>query len=221
MKCIRHFSFLLVAFSLVFVTQAIGQFGVPDVVKSDTKAIDEIKKEQDHLVQSYMAYALEMTEAQMYMAEAFGLADEAGKLKSLKEKLAKKKGLNKDEIEKQRALSAEVQGKIDKKIAADTAPSEEGKKLFAKSLPPYINSAKKAKKTSEQAEKSLKKAKKALESASALDKAKITESSDLITFLAPKIPEDAAVMATTGSKYVTFAQKHGIEVPDNAMDAFK
>ena len=221
MKCIRHFSFLLVVLSFTFGTQAIGQFGIPDVPKSDSKTIDEIKKEQDHLVQSYMAYALEMTEAQMYMAEAFGLADEAGKLKSLKEKLKKNSNLDKGEIEKQRALNKEVQGKIDEKIAADTVPSEEGKKLFAMSLPPYINSAKKAKKTSEQAEKSLKKAKKALESASALDKAKITESSDLITFLAPKIPGDAAVMATTGSKYISFAQKHGIEVPDNAMDAFK
>ena len=221
MKCIRHFSFLLVVFSFVFGTQVFGQFGIPDVPKSDSKAIDDIKKEQDHLVQSYMDYAQEMTEAQMYMAEAFGLADCAGKLKSLKEKLTKNKALNKEEIEKQRALNAEVQGKIDEKIAADTAPSEEGKKLFAKSLPPYINSAKKAKKTSDQAEKSMNKAKKALEKASALDKAKITESSDLITFLAPKIPGDAAVMATTGSKYVSFAQKHGIEVPDNAMDAFK
>ena len=219
----KNHRFLNLSFVLVFIfaVQGFSQFGVPDVPKSDTKMIKEIEKEQQHLVQAYMAYSREMTESQMYMAEAFDMKDEAGKLKALKEKLDKKELLNKSEIEKQRQLNATVQEKLDKKIAADAAPSEEGKKLFSKSLPPYINSAKKAKKTGEEAEKSLKKAQKALESASALDKAKVTEASDLITFLAPKIPGDATTMTSTGSKYVSFAQKHGIQVPANAMDAFK
>ena len=135
--------------------------------------------------------------------------------------LSADKSMSKDDMEKQRVLNSKVQKKIDEKMTADAALSDDSNTLFSKSLPPYINSVKNAKKTAEQAEKTLKKTQKALESASALDKAKITEASEMITFLAPKIPEDAAVMTSTGTKYVSFAEKHGVEVPANAMDAFK
>lgn len=221
MKINRHFSTLLFIACLIFTTTIFAQFGIPEVAKSDTKTIEAVQKDQDRLVKDYTAYTLELTDAQIYMADAFALTTESADLKKLKEKLSADKSMSKDDMEKQRVLNSKVQKTIDEKMSAETPLSDDGKTLFSKSLPPYINSVKNAKKTAEQAEKTLKKTQKALESASALDKAKITDASDMITFLAPKIPEDAAVMTSTGTKYVSFAEKHGIEVPANAVDAFK
>jgi hypothetical protein len=51
-----------------------------------------------------------------------------------------------------------------------------------------------------------------------MEKLKVKETADVILYLAPKVGPDVQSMISTGTKYVTYAKKNGVEVPKNAAD---
>jgi len=189
--------------------------------KSSNEAVskEDALMQQDKLVKKYMASSLKITDAQILLAKAFGLKEQVEKLEAQKENLERGNVMSVDEIKKQRKVSEEAEAEINAKVDEGTELSDEGKKHYKKALKPFFEGVLLKKDIVVIAQTCLDNAKTVIEKASITEKVKLKKNFDTTLFLAPKIAPDLSSMATTGSKFITYAKKNKVKVPKNSTDA--
>ncbi len=219
----RRWITILVAVAFLVVGSSAFGFNMPKFggkSGTPTASKDEIMKRQSQLVRYYMAASLEIATAQKYMAEAFGFKERVEELDATIKVLGSGNVLTKDGLEKVRSITAKMDAAIDEKIEKNEQLSAEGKKHYFSSMKPYFKGLVITKnQVVPEADQCLRWTKEQIEKAPWLEKMKVKKTADVILYLAPKVGTDVQNMVSTGTKYVTYAKKNGVEVPKNAADA--
>ena len=212
---------LVVSVLFVFTSANVFGFGLPKIGgKGEEKASvskDDVINQQSDLSRKYMAYSLKITDAQILMAQAFGFKEEKEKLEAQKKALESGNVISKDEIEKQRELTEDTQKKIDEHMKKSEDLSDEGKKNYQKSLAPYFEGLLiLSKDVVPSATQCIGGANNVIKNAPMMEKLKLKKTFDTVLYLGPKVGPDLKDLASTGSKYITYAKKNKVKIPENA-----
>jgi hypothetical protein len=173
---------------------------------------------QEGVVRDYVAASLEISAAQLALAKAFDLKDAAAKLEAQITALKSGATLDKDAIEKQKKLSEEAQAAIGAKIAENAQLTEEGKKYYAQSLPPFASGLLLTTKMPEKLKTFSDAAKSQIGAANMMEKAQVTTKLSAGTYLAKELPGYTQRLGDSFKKIVTYAQKNSLPVPADATD---
>lgn len=172
---------------------------------------------QAALVVHYRDAATSVATAQLELAKAFDLKDQAAELDA--EVTALKSGavLDKSAVEKNEAASDDASKAIDAKIDSGADLSAEGKQHYQASLAPFASGLLITTKMPPELKAFSESAKAQISSASMLDKMKVTSKFAVGMHLATELPGHTSRLMDSFNKIVTYAKSHSIPVPDDAQ----
>jgi len=235
MKCKSVLGALTVALSMTMVTNAsafglpkIGgsALGLPETGSSDKPAVsgspetmDSVLTQQDSLVKTYQSSLRDILSSQALLLEAYGMKEEAAKLRSEAEALAKGP-LDKEQFSIITRMSERIDRRINALIDKQKALTDEGRKKYLQALLPYATGVAQMAKLAPELKSFLKSASGQLKSASLMEKAKVMEKLDVGMYLAKASPGYLSNVASTTKKVVTYAKKQGVS-KKTADDALK
>ena len=174
---------------------------------------------QEGVVAKYAEASRELNTAQTELLYAFGLKDQAAALEAQAKALASGATLDKDAIEKQKKLSDQANAAIQAKLDSGEQLSAEGKAHYAKSLAPYAAAVGITTKMPNDLSSFSTSAQSQIQSASMMEKVKVTSKLSAGTYLVKELPGYSANLLSCLGKLVSFAKKNQIEVPKDATAA--
>lgn len=183
--------------------------------KTTTQETEAAKKapptSNDQLVNSFIAAQSKALEAQIFLANAFDLKDQATLLEVEKNAISSG-ALDTDGIKKSREVSNNAQAAISAKIAEDAVLSVEGKKLYTKAVPVYIDAVK----------LTIVLVNTAANYANSKGKGGMAGLTGMgqglksAAYVAKETPEFSKLLYDTSKKVVTYANKNKISVPKDS-----
>ena len=173
---------------------------------------------QEGIVQRYTQASTKIDMAQLELARAFDLNDQAAALEAQVTALKSGATLDKDGIEKQKKISDDANIAIQAKLDANTQISDEGKKHYVSSLIPFASGLALTAQMPSDLKAFADASKSQISSASLLDKLKITSKLSAGTYLASELPGYTTRVVDGFKKLVTFAKSNQIPVPKDATD---
>jgi len=174
---------------------------------------------QEGVVRRYVEGASQINTAQTELLYAFGLKDQAAALEAQAKALSSGATLDKDGIEKQKKLSDDANTAIQAKLDSGAELSAEGKQHYAKSLSPFAAGVSITTKLPGDLSGFSNAAQSQIQSASVLEKVKVTSKLSTGLYLVKELPGYSANLLGCLGKLVTFANKHQIPVPKDATAA--
>lgn len=210
-----------------FIVLAIGQnafaFELPKIPAVNAKPtsaapVADASASQEMVVRKYVAAATDVNQAQIHLAKAFGLKDQAAALEATATAL-QSGSVDKPAIKKQTELSESVNAEVSKRIAAGEQLSDEGKAEYAKSLMPFGTGVYKASQLGSDLNAFRDAAQQQISSASLIEKAQVTNKLSAGMYLVTSAPGFILNTATSLKQLVTYAQNNKIPVPKDATAA--
>jgi len=204
----------------------VSAFGLPKIggldkpaATSSAETMDSVLAQQDSLVKTYQSSLGDILSSQALLLEAYGMKEDAAKLRSEAEALAKGP-LDKAQISKFTGSSEDVNKSINAQIDKQKALTAEGRKKYQQALLPYATGVAKMAKLAPEFKSFLKSASGQLKSASLMGKLKVKKQLDVGIYLAKATPGYLSNVASTTKKVVTYAKKQGVskKAADNALE---
>lgn len=209
---------LLLTTTVLVVTPSYADFGSL-LGKKSSKPSSNAYSMQDKLVKTYLSSAANINNAQLLLAEAFGLKDTVTKLEAEKEALSSGSVSDEDSIEKNKEVSEEANKAIQEKIKSGAKLSADGKKSYIKSFIPYIKGLVGGKSVVTESKPFLESAKSTISNASFTDTLSVTNKLKSGTFVATTMPSYVQSLWETSKLMLTYAKDNKIDVPDDATDS--
>ena len=174
---------------------------------------------QEGLVKNYLAASHDVALGLSEFAAAYDLKDEAAKLKASADTLAGGSVQDEKALDANAKLSAEVQQKVQEKIASGAALTDEGKKHFIAGLSPYAKGVSGTAAIPKDLQAFSDAAKSQVAAANVMEKAKVTKQLSTGMWLAKQLPGHSASLAKGLQQIVGYAQKNSIPVPADVKSA--
>jgi hypothetical protein len=171
---------------------------------------------QEGIVQRYCVASGYILAAQVELAKAFELKDQAAQLEAEAATLQGGATLDKDAIKKNRQISDDASAAIQAKLDAEAPLTDEGRQHYINSLAPFANGVAETSKLPAEASAFSNAAQTTIKSASMTEKLSVTSKLAAGTYLAKEIPGYSARTMDTFKKIVTYANKNNIPVPEDA-----
>ena len=193
--------------------------GLADLKKLGKQASpDASGASQETIVQNF-AHALgTVMQGQAELHEAFNNKDKAAELRSTAEALTGGSTVEKGDIEKARALSAEAQASSQEKIAAGAELSDEGRVHYLNGLVLSAQGVSETKALAKDAANFSTSARQQISSASMIQKAKVTRKLAAGMYVVKAVPGFTSELVKNFGLLVTFAKSANIPVPEDATD---
>lgn len=204
---------------LLFTSTTVFSFGIPKMGGGDKKpavSLEDALVSQKDLVAAYVAGNKYDLETKAILADALGLKDEAATLKTASESI--NEGNAKD-ISATQAKTENAQKAIEAKMDASKELSADAKKKVGKSLLSLTKSVVSYKKAAELSTGALDSAKSVVKNASMTDALSIKKKLSNVLKIAPKVPGDLSSIASTATKYMSFAKSAGVKPPSDLEGA--
>ena len=209
---------LLVVSSVMYVLPSHAGFG--DMLnKKPSKPSGDAYAMQDKLVKSYVSSASNINGAQILLLEAFGLKEEAAKLKAEEKSFSDGSISDESSIKRQTEMSENANKVIQERIKSGAKISEDGKKQFTKSFKPYVKGLIGTKSVASEAGAFVDSAKSTISSASYTDKMSVTGKLKSGMFVATEIPGYVQSLWDTSKMMVSYGKENKIEVPKDATES--
>ena len=174
---------------------------------------------QESVVQKYMAASREFTTAQIELAQAFDLKDQAAALQAQATVLGSGATLDKDGIAKQTQVSEAADKAIQAKIGSSTEITEEGKKHYVAALSPFGRGVLQTAGMPAELTAFGNSAQAQITNAPMLEKLGVTNKFKAGLYLVKELPGYTSRMYSSLKSVVTYGQKVGIEMPKDATAA--
>ncbi len=226
MKCKNVLGALTIALSMSMAAN-VSAFGLPKIGGSDKTAatssaetMDSVVAQQDRLVKTYQSSLGDILSSQALLLEAYGMKEDAAKLRAEADAMAKGP-LDKKGFEKKTSMSAEANKKINAKMDEEKALTDEGRGKYQQALLPYATGVVKMANLVPEFQKFLQSALDQLSSAPLMGKMKVKKQLDVGMYLARATPGYLTSVASTTKKIVTYAKRQGVskKATDNALAA--
>ena len=204
---------------LLFTSTSVFSFGVPKIGGGDKKpavSLEDALVAQNDLVGAYVAGNKYDLETKAILADALGLKDEAAELKMASESI--NEGNSKD-ISATQAKTKNAQKAIEAKMGESKELSTDAKKKVGESLASLTKSVISYKKAAELSTGALDSAKSVVKNASMTDALSIKKKLGSVLKIAPKVPGDLISIASTATKYMSFAKSAGVKPPSDLTSA--
>jgi len=208
----------LVSFVTVMAVPA-HSFGLGDLKKlkkaeevTATPAVDSYSA-QEGLVKQYNKAASDITSAQQMFAEALGLKQEVVDIQEAIDALKSGSVMDKDTIARVAELSAELNDKLQAKVAEGDELSAESKKKYASAFLPLFKGLYESNKIGGEATKFIDGAQQTISTASMMDKLKVTKKLSAGMYVAKEMPGFTMSLFNTSKSLFSFAKSQSITVP--------
>jgi hypothetical protein len=186
---------------------------------SSTTAGTDAVALQDGLVKNYLAANRDLTAGLAEFAEAYGLKDDAAKLKASADTLAGGSVQDEKALDANAKVSAEIQQKVQAQMASGAMLTDEGKKHFIAGLSPYAKGVSGTAAIPKDLQAFSDAAKSQIGAANMMEKAKVTKQLSTGMWLAKQLPGHSANLVKGLQEIVGYAQKNSIPVPADVKSA--
>jgi hypothetical protein len=174
---------------------------------------------QSQVLKRYADSSSYVTSAQVSLAKAFGLKDQAAALEAQAAALNSGATLDKDAISRHKRVSEEAAIATQAKMDEGAQLTDEGRKYYIESLVPFSKGVQLATKLPNEINAFSNLAQTEMKSLAALDQALLGSKLTTGVFLVTEIPGYTSRVFGSLGKIVTYAQKNDIPVPPDATDA--
>ena len=194
----------------------VSAFGLPTLeglnkpaANGNSQTIDSVLAQQESLVKTYQASAINILTAQAYLLEAYGLKQKAAELRA-EAKAIENGTTNTEQIDTVKKLSIDANNLINSYIKNETALTNEARKTYQQALLPYATGVAEMVKLEPDFKNFLQSAKDQVSSASLMEKMSVKEKLDVGMYLAMEAPGYIVNVASTTKNIVTYAKKQGV-----------
>lgn len=171
---------------------------------------------QEQVVQQYITASTHVNGAQILMAEAFGLSDQAAMLAAEQEALKNGSVSDQDSLERNKEVTENANAAILEKIEAGEMLDASGKDKFQGGIVLFFSGLYETKKVIDEGGKFVESSKGAIGSASFMDKAKLVQKLSAGTYIMKEIPGHAKSLFDSSKMMMTYANDNDIDIPDDA-----
>ena len=209
MKSVFVFKNLVLVLFLIMMQHNASAFSVPKVpgLGGGGVDVDSLLAAQGDVVKTLSSSLRNLTAAQILMAEALGLKEEAASARELSSSLESGDLSGKDDIKKAVSNSVSTQEKINSTIAEGAVLSAESKLQFGKSLLPYGKGSFGMVKTGQ-------KAKAQAESVSQTKNPMVLRKVGTLLYVAKNTPKLLKTFSGSTKALLKFARSNGIDTSD-------
>jgi hypothetical protein len=195
-------------------------FKMPSIPSLNTKkGQDQSEQAQSQVLKRYADSSAYITTAQVSLAKAFGLKDQAAALEAQAAALNSGATLDKDAISRHKRVSEEAAIATQAKMDEGAQLTDEGRKYYIESLEPFGKGVQIATKLPNEINAFSNLAQTEMKSLTALDQAMLGSKLTTGMFLVTEIPGYTSRVFGSLGKIVSYAQKNEIPVPPDATDA--
>lgn len=185
--------------------------------QANAAPIDAVSS-QEAVVRNYVDAATDINQAQIHLANAFGLKSQAAALQETADAL-KAGAVDESVLKKQIELSESVNAEVEKRIGAGEQLSDEAKAEYANSLQPFGRGVIKVSKLGPDLTAFSDSAKQQISAASLIEKAQVTKKLSTGMYLVSSVPGFVTNTGSALKQIVTYGQDNKIPVPEDATAA--